>query len=72
MAWKGKREGRYQELHFRFFAIGIPVFVMGIFLLMLSFMTDLSFYDYGLFLTVAGAISVMIGLVIRNIWQKNR
>ena len=72
MVWKGKKEGRYQELYFRFFAIGIPVFIMGNILLILSFITDLSFYDYGVFLTAAGAISIIIGLVIRNIWKKNR
>ena len=71
MVWKGKKEGRYQELYFRFFAIGIPVFIMGIILLIVSYITDLLF-DYALFLTAAGAISLIIGLVIRNTWEKNR
>lgn len=71
MIWKGKGEGRYQAFYFRFAVIGITAFVMGVTLLIASSMTDLSF-DYGLFLTTAGAISLIIGLVIRNIWEKNR
>ncbi len=69
--WKGKKEGRYQEYSFRFFTIGTTAFIMGVILLIISFMTDLSF-DYDLFLTAAGAIGIIIGLVIRNIWEKNR
>ena len=68
--WKGKKEERYQEYSFRFFVIGITAFVMGVILLIVSFLTDLSF-GYDLFLTVAGAIAIIIGLVIRNIWEKN-
>ncbi len=71
MIWKGKKEGRYQRYDFRFFVIGITAFIMGVILLMVSFMTDLLF-DYSLFLTAAGAIGIIIGLVIRNIWEKNR
>jgi len=71
IVWKGKKRGRYQELSFRFFAIGIPVFLIGIILLIVSFITA-PLFDYGLFLTVAGAIAIIIGLVIRNIWEKNR
>ncbi len=69
--WKGKKKGRYQEYSFRFFTIGITAFIMGIILLIVSFLTDLSF-DLGLFLIAAGAIGIIIGLVIRNIWEKNR
>ena len=69
--WKGKKEGRYQEYSFRFFAIGITAFIMGVILLLVSYLADLSF-GYGLFLTAAGAISIIIGLVIRNLWEKNR
>ncbi len=69
MVWRGKKEGRYQELSFRFFAIGIPIAIMGIILLLVSLITD-QLFDYGLFLTVAGAISIIVGLVIRNIWEK--
>ena len=71
MIWKGKKEGRYQEYHFRFSVIGITGFVMGVILLTVSFVTDLS-SDMGLFLTAAGAIGLIIGLVIRNRWEKNR
>ncbi len=69
--WKGKKGGRYQEYSLRFFVIGTTAFVMGVILLILSFITDL-FWDYGLFLTAAGAIILIIGLVIRNRWEKNR
>ena len=69
--WEAKKEGRYQEYSFRFFVIGITAFIMGVILLIVSFITDLSF-DLGLFLTAAGAIGIIIGLVIRNRWKKNR
>ncbi len=72
MVWKGKKEGRYQEYSFRFFAIGITAFILGVILLIVSFITGLLLYDYGLFLTTVGAIGIIIGLVIRNIWEKNR
>ena len=69
--WKGKKEGRYQEYSLRFFVIGITAFIMGVILLIVSSITDLIF-DYSLFLTAAGAIILIIGLVIRNRWEKNR
>jgi len=69
--WKRKKEGRYQEYSLRFFVIGTTAFIMGVILLIVSFITDL-FWDYGLFLTAAGAIGIIIGLVIRNRWKKNR
>jgi len=71
MVWKGKKKGRYQRYDFRFFVIGITAFIMGVILLIVSFVTGL-FWDYGLFLTAAGAIGLIIGLVIRNTWEKNR
>ncbi len=64
--WKGKK-----GYSFRFLTIGITAFILGVILLIVSFITDL-FWDYGLFLTAAGAISLIIGLVIRNRWEKNR
>jgi len=69
--WKGKKEGRYQEYYLRFFVIGTTAFAIGVILLILFFITGL-FWDYGLFLTAVGAISLIIGLVIRNTWEKNR
>ncbi len=71
MIWKGKKEGRYQRIHFRFFVIGTTAFIMEIILLITSFVTDLSFF-YSLYLIAAGVISIIIGLVIRSIWEKNR
>ena len=68
--WKGKKEGRYQEYSIRFFTIGITAFILGVILLIVSFITDLSFF-YSLYLIAAGAIGIIIGLVIRNIWEKN-
>ncbi|MFC1914981.1 hypothetical protein ACFLWK_01870 [Chloroflexota bacterium] len=71
MIWKGKKEGRYQEYSFRFFVIGSTAFTIGVILLIVSFITDLLF-DYSSFLTAVGAIGILIGLVIRNKWEKNR
>ncbi len=69
--WKGKKEGRYQEFSLRFFVIGATAFIMGVILLIVSFITDL-FWDYGWFLNAVGAIGIIIGLVVRNIREKNR
>ncbi len=71
MIWKGKKEGRYQRFYFRFFVIGITAFILGVILLIVSLITDLLFF-YGVYLTVVGATSLIIGLVIWNIWEKNR
>ncbi len=71
MIWKGKKEGRYQKYSFRFFVIGITALILGVILLIVSFLTDLSFF-YSLYLIAAGAIGIIIGLVIRNIREKNR
>ena len=70
IVWKGKKGGRYQELSFRFFAIGIPIFIIGIILLIVSFITDLSLF-YALYLIAGGVIAFLIGLVARKIWKKN-
>ncbi len=69
--WKGKKEGRYQEYSLRFFVIGATAFIMGVILLIVSSITDLSFF-YSLYLIAAGGIGIIIGLVIRNTWEKNR
>ncbi len=69
--WKGKKEGRYQEYSLRFFVIGITILILGVILLIVSFITDLSFF-YSLYLIAAGAIAIIIGLVIRKMWEKNR
>ncbi len=69
--WKGKKEGRYQEYSLRFFVIGITALILGVILLIVSFITDLSLF-YALYLIGAGAIAIIIGLVVRNIWEKNR
>ena len=60
-----------KEYYFGIFVIGITAFTMGVILLIVSFITDLSF-GYDLFLIVAGAIILIIGLVARKIWKKNR
>ncbi len=69
--WKGRKAGRYQEYSLRFFTIGTTAFVMGIILLIVSSVTGMSF-EYDLFLTAAGAIIIIIGLVIRNLYEKKR
>ena len=66
MVWKRKK-----GYSFRLFAIGSAAFIMGVIVLILAFITDLV-WDYGLFLTAVGAILLIIGLVIRNTWEKNR
>ena len=69
--WKGKKVGKYQEYSLKFFVIGITAFILGVFLLLVSFITDLSLF-YALYLIAAGVIAVIIGLVVRKIWEKNR
>ena len=68
--WKGKKEGRYQEYYLRFFVIGTTAFIIGVILLIVSSITDLSF-DYDLYLIAVGAISIIIGLVLRNRRKKH-
>ncbi len=69
--WKGKKEGRYQKYSFRFFVIGITALILGVILLIVHFITDLLLF-YALYLIAAGAIAIITGLVVRNIWEKNR
>ncbi len=72
MVAKRKREGIYQgQYYIGIFVIGITAFTMGVILLIVSSITDLSFF-YSLYLIAAGGIGIIIGLVIRNIWKKNR
>ncbi len=71
MIWKGKKEGKYQRIHLRFFVIGITAFILGVILLIVYFITDLSLF-YGLYLMTVGAIAIILGLVIRSIWGKKR
>ncbi len=67
---KGKKEGRFHERYYlAFIVIGITAFILGVILLILPLFTDLLFSE-GLFLTVAGAIVLIIGLVYRNVWKK--
>ena len=68
--WKGKGEGRYQRYSLRFYVIGITATILGVILLIVSSTTDLSFF-YGFYLTGTGTISLIIGLVIRNKWEKS-
>ncbi len=69
---KRKREGIYQgQYYIGIFVIGITAFTLGIILLILSSITDLSLF-YALYLIAVGAIALIIGLVARKIWKKNR
>ena len=70
MIWKGKKEGKYQRIHFRFFVIGTTALIMGVILLIAYLITDLLLF-YALYLIAVGAIAIIIGLVIRKIWKKN-
>ncbi len=72
MVSKRKREGIYQgQYYIGIFVIGITAFTMGVILLIVSFITDLSLF-YGLYLTAVGVIALLIGLVARKTWKKNR
>ena len=62
---------RRKKYYWGLFVIGITALVMGVILLVVSLITGLSF-DMGLFLTVAGAIILIIGLIVRNRLKKNR
>ena len=69
---KRKREGIYQgQYYIGIFVIGITALILGVILLIVSFITDLSLF-YALYLIAAGAIAIIIGLVVRNKWEKNR
>ncbi len=71
MVSKRKKEGIYQgQYYIGIFIIGCTAFTLGVILLIVSFITDLSFF-YSLYLIAAGAIAIIIGLVVRNIWEKN-
>ena len=72
MVSKRKREGIYQgQYYIGIFVIGITAFTLGIILLIVSFITDLALF-YALYLIVVGVIALLIGLVARKIWKKNR
>ena len=66
--WKGRKEGKYQEYSLRFLTIGITALILGVILLIVSSVTDLSYF-YSLFLSAVGVIVIIIGLVVRNKWE---
>ncbi len=69
---KRKKEGIYQgQYYIGIIVIGITAFTMGVILLIVSFITDLALF-YALYLIVVGVIALLIGLVARKIWKKNR
>ncbi len=71
MVSKRKRAGIYQgQYYIGIIVIGITAFTMGVILLIVSFITDLSLF-YALYLAAVGVIAVIVGLVVRNIWEKN-
>ncbi|MFC2067504.1 hypothetical protein ACFLTP_00575 [Chloroflexota bacterium] len=68
---KKKREGIYQgQYYIGIFIIGFTAFVMGIILLIVSFVSELSLF-YALYLIITGVIGLLVGLVARTIWKKN-
>ncbi|MBA7487224.1 hypothetical protein ES707_22786 [subsurface metagenome] len=72
MVLKRKKEGIYQgQYYIGIIGIAITAFTLGIILLIVSLITDLSLF-YALYLIAVGAIAIMIGLVARNIWKKHR
>ncbi|MFC1955187.1 hypothetical protein ACFLWZ_01395 [Chloroflexota bacterium] len=69
---KRKREGIYQgQYYIGIFGIAITASILGVILLIVSFITDLSLF-YASYLIAVGAIAIITGLVARNIWEKNR
>ncbi len=66
MVGKGKK-----KYYFGIIVIGITALILGGILLIVSFITDLSFF-YSLYLIAVGAIGIIIGFVARRIWEKNR
>ncbi len=71
MVSKRKRAGIYQgQYYIGIFVIGITAFTMGVILLIVSSITDLSLF-YALYLIAVGVIALIIGLVARKIWKKN-
>ena len=69
---KRKREGIYQgQYYIGIFVVGITAFILGVILGIVSFITDLSLF-YGSYLTAVGVIAIIVGLVARKIWNKNR
>jgi len=71
MVSKRKREGIYQgQYYIGIFVIGITALILGVILLIVSSITDLSLF-YALYLIAVGAIALIIGLVARKIWKKN-
>ncbi len=64
----GKRKKGY---YFGIIVIGITALILGVILLIVSSITDLSLF-YALYLIAVGAIAIIIGLVIRAKWKKNR
>ncbi len=71
MVLKRKREGIYQgQYYIGIFVIGITALILGVISLIVALITGLSLF-YGLYLIAVGAIALIIGLVIRNRWEKN-
>lgn len=72
MVLKKKKEGIYQgQYYIGIFVIGCTAFILGVILLIVSFITDLSLF-YALYLIGVGAMALIIGLVARKIWKKHR
>ncbi len=71
MVSKRKREGIYQgQYYIGIFVIGITALILGVILLIVSFITDLSLF-YASYLIVVGVIALLISLVARKIWKKH-
>ena len=64
----GKRKKKY---YWGIFVIGITAFTMGIILIAVSLITG-ELFNMSLFLTAAGAIVILIGLIVQNKPKENR
>ncbi len=64
MVWKGKKGYAFRSL-----SIGGTVMSLGVILLIVAFVTELSWF-YAWYPIGVGALAITIGLVIRNVWEK--
>jgi uncharacterized membrane protein HdeD (DUF308 family) len=71
MVMKRKKEGIYQgQYYIGIFVVGITAFILGVICLIVSSVTNLSLF-YGSYLTAVGVIAIIVGSVVRKIWEKH-
>jgi len=72
MVWKKKREGKAEEANYRaFFVVGAIVVSASIVIMFVSFILQILFLIW-IPVLVLGLIYLIIGLVNRDKWKKNK